>query len=395
MASVSFRQGQGLACCGWRLSLRQVAGTLCLLLLPLLTGCQGDSIIAQVGGQSISMKRYYDTLENLTQADFSNAPDLQAGPLALLYLIREAATQQLAQQKGFIPSDDFIDRILEYQREKDPNLDDNIRRGLISESQLKKQLILLYEILTIGADTDHVDESQLKQMYAREKSQLDLPERFVVRMLLVKNEQDGIETLNRLKATGNFAAEAQRERDAPPFDGEEITVSAEQVKQQQPQLYEALEKLSPGQFADAPIPLKQPGAPTPLYVLVQLTHKMPAKSMSYEQVRPLLVEQYLQQAFPQYQQHFYQTLTEYLKGLLAQNKIVIYNQRYASIVLVHLNQLLNQPPPVSTPAPAQSVPTPPSIRGEYRVYRVPMHAPSQSVPTPQTPQSSAPPKSGP
>lgn len=374
MASVSFRQGRGLACCGWRLSLRQVAGTLCLLLLPLLAGCQGDSIIAQVGGQSISMKRYYDTLENLTQADFSNVsngPDLQAGPLALLYLIREAAIQQLAQQKGFIPSDDFIDRILEYQREKDPNLDDNIRRGLISESQLKKQLILLYEILTIGADTDHVDESQLKQMYAREKSQLDLPERFVVRMLLVKNEQDGIETLNRLKATGNFAAEAQRERDASPFDGEEITVSAEQVKQQQPQLYEALEKLSPGQFADAPIPLKQPGAPTPLYVLVQLTHKMPAKSMSYEQVRPLLVEQYLQQAFPQYQQHFYQTLTEYLKGLLAQNKIVIYNQRYASIVLVRLNQLLNQPPPVPTPAP------------------------SQSVPTPQTPQSNAPPKSGP
>lgn len=372
MASVSFRQGRGLVRYGRRPSLRQVAGTLCILLLPLLAGCQGDSIIAQVGNQSISVKRYYDTLENLTQADFSNAPDLQAGPLALLYLVRETAIQQLAQQKGFVPSDDFIDRILEYQREKDPNLDDNIRRGLIPENQLKKQLTLLYEILTIGADTDHVDEAQLKQMYNREKSQLDLPERFVARMLVVKDEQDGIETLNRLKATGNFAVEAQREHAAAPFDGAEVTLSAQQVKQQQPQLYDVLEKLSPGQFADAPVPLKQPGSPTPLYVLVQLTHKMPAKSMSYEQVRPLLVEQYLQQAFPQYQQHFYQVLTDYLKGLLAQNKIIIYNQRYAGIVLVRLNQILNQPPPM----PNAPVPSP-------------------SVPTPQAPRSSAPPQNAP
>lgn len=319
---------------------RYLIGFVGVFFLPLLTGCQGESIVAQVGNQSIGIKTYYNVMENLTQADFANAPDFQVGPLAMLYLIREAAIQQIAQQKGFMPSSSFIDHLVEYQREHNPNLDFTIKQGLLTENEVRKQLTLEYEILAIGADTNTVDDAQLRTLYNQLKPQLDLPERVSVRMLQVKDEQDGIQTINRLRATGNFSEEANREKALPPFNGQEILLPVAALKVQLPQMYQAIQNLSPGQFASAPVLLKQPQNPAPVYVVVQLTHKFPAKSVSFEEARPALFETYLQQHFPQATYHFYRVLADYLNNLIQQGRIIIYNQRYAKIVLPRLMQLI-------------------------------------------------------
>jgi hypothetical protein len=303
--------------------------TLCAaLLLPALSGCQGHKIVARINGEAITDEQYTNRLERITpteldaMAQSAAGINIDAGGAALVNVIRDHAIDILAKQKNVTPSQESLDAMYNYQKLANPNLASLIKSGAVQEEDLKRNLRLQAEAIGIGTDGAHVDAKEFEAAYNAAKNatdaakKIDIPEKYGMRLLKVKDMDDGQMALNRLKASGDFAAEAAREGDRPQLDGSEQVFPVADVQLRIPTLYDALKNLSAGQFVPAPLTLSVPQAsgPATLTVVVQLTRKYPAHAVTLDEARPVLTTRLLADKFPQWQQHFAQSLAEFLRN---------------------------------------------------------------------------------
>jgi len=298
------------------------------LLLPVLFGCQGHKIMARINGESINDDQYQNRLERVSMQDFQPMMQsaagipIDAGSVALVNLIRERAVDLLAKQKNAVPSADTVESLLNYQKLAIPNLANLLKTGAVSEDDLKRNLRVQAEAVGIGTDGAQVDAKELNDAFnaaqnsANPAEKLDIPEKYGMRLLRVKDADDGLLVLGRLRASGRFEDEARQEGDRGQLDGTEQVFPVTDIQSKLPALYDAMKTLSPGQFAPAPITLTIPQSTTPqsLVVVAQMTKKIPAHKVTLDEVRPELTSRILQKKFGQWQMHFVQTLNDFLRS---------------------------------------------------------------------------------
>jgi hypothetical protein len=316
-----------------------------------------------MNGELIDQDQYVDRMQRVTKAVFDQTlqiagrqsdPQLDAGAVALISILREMAIDQLAKQKGVVPSDDSITSIMNYQRAADPTLDKAIKKDPSMEDLQKRSLRLQEEVFAIGTDGAQVDNNELKTEFEADRALLDVQAKVGLRVLGVKDESEGLTLLGQLKATGDFRAAERQEQSPPPFDGTERFFPVDSLQKSALPLYDAVKSLNPGQFAPAPVTLTLPtqsGQSQSLIVLVQLTDRLPAKKVTLEQVRPIISQRVLQKSHPQMNQHVLEQLNEYLQNQA--KTLEIYSDRYKGVVMAYL---FAPPQPMMAPAGAGAPP---------------------------------------
>jgi hypothetical protein len=344
---------------------RPITAVCASLLLPILCGCQGHKIIARINGESINDDQYLSRLERVVPQEFDPLVktnraglNIDAGAVALVSILREKAVDLLAKQKNVVPTSETVESIFNYQRQADPNIAAMMKTTPGLEEDIRRNIRIQSEALGIGTDGAQVDAKELNDAFNAQKNsptasdRLDIPERIGLRVLRVKDADDGLLTLNRLKASGDFAAEAAREGDGPPVDGSERIFPTSEIQKQLPSLYEALKSVKPGTFAPAPLPIIN-GA-TSFLAVVEVTHKEPTHIVTLDEVRSVLTQRLLQKKFPQWQLHFIQTLNDFLRK---DATIEIDIDRYKPLIQAFFKTLIE---PVSAPqtAPPGAVGTP-------------------------------------
>lgn len=349
---------------------RMRTGRSCLLIatvaLPLFYGCQsGQGIVARLNGAAVNDTLYRDRLERVNINNFNQTltlaghpyvpgqptdPNMDAGAVALIQILRENAIDQLAKEANAIPSPGTVDQFFNYQKLQNPKLDKQV-----VPTDFKHSIAVQLEVLGVGTDGAKVDAKEVQDEFNRAKSQLDIPERWGLRLLRVPNETDGLETLNRLKATSgtNFPEEAAKSQAPPPFNGQERFADVKEIQSKEKNLYDALQHVKPGQFASAPIniALNAPAGTPPLYVVAQLTQRFPATPVTLEMVQGAITMSLLQRKFPEYEVHFFQRLTEFFQKHSAD--LEIYDKRRENLVKTYLMQ-----PPALRSAPTGAAGTP-------------------------------------
>jgi len=323
---------------------RAIAALSATAVLPILFGCQGHRIVARLNGEAINDDQYLDRIERVVPAEFEQMsqahPELpiDAGAVALVTALREKAVDVVAKNKNVVPMPDTVDSIYRYDLLLDAGIEALILKHSVAPEEIKKNIRLSLEALGIGTDGAKVDAKELDDAFKSAKTspvptdKLDIPERYGLKLLGVKNTVEGQLVLGRLKATGDFKTEALQESDKAPFDGTERIFPADQIQRQLPVLYDALKPLTPGQFAPSPVTLtaQTPTGPQTFYAVVQLTRKMPSRVVTLNEVSAELTQRLLKRKFPQWQQHFVQSLNDFL---VAKDTVVEVDiERYKTLV---------------------------------------------------------------
>jgi hypothetical protein len=326
-----------------RKQVRPIIAIGAFLLLPALYGCQGHKIVARINGDTITDEQYSNRLERVVPQEFQpmmqTAPgmSIDAGAVALVTAIRERSVDILAKQKNAMASNETVDALFKYQELANPNLANLIKNGTVQEEEVKHNLRIQTEAVGIGTDGAQVDAKELTDAFNLAKNspnpvdKLDISEKYGMRLLRVKDETDGLLVLGRLKASGDWSEEARKEGDQKQLDGTDQTFPVPDL-QRLPALYDVIKTLSPGQFAPAPITLTVPqqSGTQSFTVVAQLTKKIPAHQVTLDEVRAELTARLLQKKFPQWQQHFVQTLNDFLRS--KDTNIEIDIERYRPLV---------------------------------------------------------------
>ena len=299
------------------------------VLIPLV-GCQGHKVIARVNGVAINEEEFADRTQRVSVL----AANTDAGGTALVGMIREKLTTQLAAEKHASPTPEAVSTYANYLRESITRVDDEMKAGRVTDQDLKDNARFQMEEFGIGTDGAKVDEAKLKTEYETNKKQLVIPERWVVRTLTVPDAQTGQTILDELKKTGNFE-KAARQLGISPTD---IPTAVRENSIPVPNITDiafrdTLAKLNPGQFTDKPVQVNVPQSqqlPTGRVVLIiaQMIRKKPGRDLSLADVRTILERNLIAKEHPQWEQHKNQMLAEFT----AKADLQINIERYKPLI---------------------------------------------------------------
>ncbi len=303
-----------------RASRRLLACGVAALSLSWLAGCQGHRVVARVNSSPINEEEYMERVQRTTQM----LPNTDAGGTALVSIIREKLTTQLAAQKNAIPSEDAVRKLANYSRRSIPQLYDEINAGQLDESDFLNSVRFNLEEFGIGTEGAKATEAEVQEMYRTQKDLLAYPDMWTVRLLQVPDPTSGQVILDQLKKDGNFA-NAARQMGADPMQasaaGKAATLIASgpnmtTLLTDNPSLREALAKLNPNEFLPAPMTVqaRNPQAPTSLQnivILVQLVKRLPGKPVTLDETRPLIEQTVIAKKNPEWRQHKNQQLAEF------------------------------------------------------------------------------------
>lgn len=315
-----------------------------LIALVALPGCQGHKVVARVQGEAINEEDYNLRLRHVSQIDFGrlqppNSPPvkLDAGGVALVIMIQDRLLEKLATEKKVLPSDAEIASTLQYIRDKNiQNIQAKLKSGAISLEEYKRAFRAQMIQVGLGTNGDRVEDKDLQDLFKTRAAELAIPEMWTIRFVPANSETAAIETLGRLKASGDFKGEAQKIQ-APPGTGEEIVVNADDPRLPAP-LKDALKSLKDGQFANAPVVIPAqpaaPGQPPPQtsYLIVQLLKKAAARAATFDEVKLLLRQQKLSETHQQWQQHATEVVNDYNRAANIEVSIEEYKPLVATFV---------------------------------------------------------------
>jgi hypothetical protein len=286
-------------------------------------------VIARVNGSAINEDEYADRTER-TSSIFQGT---DAGGTALVSMLRERLTSQLAARKNASPSDEEVRRYASYIRRTVPEVDDQIRLGRVSDNDLFTKARFNMEEFGIGTEGAKVSDKELQDEFNAHKADLVFPEIWTIRTVRLQNPQQAAMVLPTLQQTGDFKAAARALGLTPQeaaASGSETSIVA---KNAQPSIRQALDKLGPGQFASGPVSLEVrnpqfPGASQTVYFLMQLVRKTPAKPMTLDDARTALQQSLLVKTNPAWEVHKNQEMAEFT----SKSDMQIYNKRYQTLV---------------------------------------------------------------
>lgn len=369
-----------------------IGGTMISFLI--LTGCQGEKIVARVGSDPIKESDFYGRSIRMTGESIPK--DMDAGGAAMVGMIREKMTDQLAAAKNAVPTEEQVSRYLAYQMRVSSPLKTAIDKGLATEEEIKRGIRYTLEEVGIGTEGAKVADTETRAEYSRlvkEKSfvpdplnpsqemrnETKLPEMWYLRTLTVPDEATGKKVIEGLRIKPDLGVAATG-LGANPQQAQQIMVETpvarEKLAQQLPVLEKELQTVSAGQYTQKPIqvtmrnPQDPPNAPPRTsFLVVQFVRKEPAYDFKYEEVQPVLELRLLSIKHKDWIAHKEQEMAKFTEDLVKKDGIKINLKQYQSLLDTFIKQMATQhlpgapggtmssptaTPPPSTPPPASN-----------------------------------------
>lgn len=308
-----------------RLSSRALAALGAIVSLTALSGCANHKIIAHINGTAVNDEEYQASVSRIRSTDFQmftqQGIQTDAGGAGLVALVKEKLLEKLAIEKHLMPTEEAVNRYVAYLTRTRPEVSSALDSGQITKEDLPRVIRDQMILVALGSNNASVPEEDIKKEYAANKKQYDYPEIVGIRVVPVPSQTEGIELLNKIKATGDFAGAATK------INPQAGIVRYLTIDRMPPQLKDALSSLKDGQLVSAPVALSTPGSPTSNLV-VQLVSRMPKGEAKLEDAHEAIREHELQKTQPQLMQHSQELLGEYNK----QATVDVTIERYKSLI---------------------------------------------------------------
>ncbi len=366
-----------------------------LLSLMLLAGCQGEKIVARVGNDPIKESEFYGRAIRMNAETI--AAGMDAGGAAMVGMIREKMTAQLAAAKNAVPTEDQVSRYVAYQIRVNPQIKTALEKGQVTEEDIKRGVRFSLEEFGIGTEGAKAADNEVRAEYDRllkekniisdplnggreARNEVKLPETWYLRTLQVPSEAAGKQVIETLKTKPDLTAIAMA-NGASPLQAQqatqEIAYAKEALLRQLPALEKELETVGPGQFTTKPVAVTMPPnpqapntQPTTAYLVVQVTRKEPEYTFQYDEVRPVLEQRLLSIKHKDWFTHKEQEMAKFTSDLVNKDGIKINLKQYQSVLDSFIRQMakLNLPtapggtlspnPNPAAPAPNGTAPQP-------------------------------------
>ena len=320
-------------------AIRSIAVTaLCIYSLSLLAGCSGHKVLARVKDMSITDADLADrallldftAMEPYLQRDKS----VDVGSMAMIELVRENMVKLLAKEKGAVPSDEDVKKVVAYNLKLSSALAKRVKEGQVDQKQLETGVVL--ELMSFGIGTDNA-KAEDKDLDA-EMKQFIVPESYTLRSLSFPDKMMASQALAELRLKPDFIAVAKKYLHVP--DASLASIGKEQelpLSANLPaDLRTSLQATATGTFVAAPIPLQAQGQS--LFVIALVVKKIPSYTPTKDEIRPLLSQAALNKSHPEWKTHFMQQLAEFTDKLMKGNEIVVNNEKYKAIVNAFIAQ---------------------------------------------------------
>lgn len=360
---------------------RKMAACGAFVALAALSGCQNHKKIALVNNIAINDEEYDPAVSRVSDADLQGLSkagvQTDAGGAGLIILVKEKLLEAIAKEKNVTISDDTVNRYIQFITRTNPSLSSALEAGTINRADLPRLVRDSLIVVAVGSNNANVPEDDVKKEFESNKQQYNYPEIVGLRAVPVPSQTEGIQLINQIKATGDFAGAAAK---ISPQAGIARFVPADQLP---PALKTVLDGLKEGQIAPAPVEIPgQTGGPG-ANIVVQLVRRMAKGEATLAEAHEAARQRALQKSQPQLAQHSQEVINEYNQKA----NVEVYIDRYKSVVKAALT------PPPTPPAGSMGGPgmgAPPSGAPGGAPGGQPMPGARRVMPGGMTPPASAP-----
>lgn len=304
-------------------------------ILTPLAGCQNRKIVARINDTPINDEEYQEYVSRVKTTDFQQlaAQQIQtdAGGIGLISSVKDKLLEKLAAEKKALPSADEVARYQQYLTRTNPAVMSAMAAGQLTKEQLPKLLRDNMIRINLGTDNASVPEADIQKAFKDNQAQYNYPEIVGLRVAPVPNETEGIQVINQIKQTGDFASATAK---YAPNAGAVRYITLDPLP---PALKDALASLKDGQVASAPVKIQAPGSPTANTLVVQLVKRMPKGDATLADAHEAIRERKLAELQPQMIQHSEEVISKFNK----EQKVEVYIDRYADIVKQAMNPPVN------------------------------------------------------
>ncbi len=359
-------------------SKRWLCLTTALLLPTAFVGCGNqEKTVAVVGEHTIKEKELSE--KALTMRGPEIPLDMDAGAAGLTSLIKDQLLEQCVKTKGLTVSDEQVKNLNRYQDQFD--VQSGIRMRVTGQTPEDFERSIRTSLLefAIGTEGAKADPKKLEEEFNKLKTQptgvptasdpygltgnpVRRPEIFSIKMLRVPSLEAGKKIIEMLKKDGDFKKIARLLNPDPAAvsaQGNETPVSRAILKQQLPELEEALAKLGDGQITPEPIVkvVRNPAQPAQSqtgYFVGQIVKKYPAKDFGLEDVKTALEFRMVAQEHPEWITHKDAEVSKFTQQLFKDNKVQILAQKYQAVVSNFIKSMVASKATPQPTAPPQS-----------------------------------------
>lgn len=317
------------------------------IILPLLTGCQPQTIIARVNGKPISEQEFNAKVQRVKQSSFGQGQEqnMDAGGLTLFNMIQSMLIDQCAADPSLkaVPSEDTLKAFANQVLRRYPNVTNSIKTGELTQEDVVSQIKSTMEMLAIGTDGVRPDDKELQAEYDKKKAEnkIDYPTLYTIRMLVTADSAQARTVIDGLKKSGDFRSAAAT-LGAPPEQAASAARATVYTQAQLPaSVTRVLDTLTPNQISPDPIEFTPPTdpsnpqapAPMPRYMVAQLVAKDPGKTPTLGDIREQIVQMALEDKYPQWTQHAAVRIAEYTEKANIEIMVDKYKPLLAGVIL--------------------------------------------------------------
>lgn len=331
-----------------------------LLTAVLLTGCEGQKIVARVNTVPITEEQFFKRTVRVTPNELPQNANLDAGSVTLINMVVEKITEQYAADKNMLPSKDEVNRTVEYLRKSRPAVRAALKSGRIDQDDIVRVVRTVMLNVAIGTNGAGADKAKLEALYKQRVAELTVPESYIVLMLPVTDEATGNKVLEELKRNPSDFYTAARVAGIPPMvattAGQETPLP---LKNLDAATKAELEKIKPGAFCEKPLKITFTSPPQTVTAVLKMVGKEKEYTPTLDDVKFQLTQEVVTQTQPQWQQFMNQQLAEATKK--ADIQINIERYKYlADIIRAQAEQNAQGAMPTMTPPTSGGTAAPPS-----------------------------------
>ena len=306
-----------------------------------LAGCQNRKIVARINDAPVNDEEYQDAVSRVKATDFQQfaAQQIQtdAGGVGLITSVKDKLLEKLAIEKKALPTNDEVKRYQDYLTRTNPAVSSSLAAGQLTKDQLTKLLRDNMIRINLGSNNATIPEADIQKAFKDNPTQYNYPEIVGLRAAPVPTEAEGIQVINQIKQTGDFASAAAK---YAPGAGTVRYIIIDPLPPGFPQaLKDALAPLKDGQVVSTPVKIQAQGAPGSNMLVVQLVKRMPKGEASLADAHEAIRERKLAETQPQLLQHSEEVINNYNQS----QKVEVYIERYADVVKQALK------PPITPP----------------------------------------------
>lgn len=269
---------------------------------PLAAGCgPKEATFAKVNGQTISQKEYIQALERaqISLPSPTGQPlQVPAGRQVMEQLITQKVVAAEASKLGVKPTDADIDRRYELQKKlvqqqvSGKTFEDAVKEQGLTPEAIKDQMRYDLTQTALLAKRMNVTEEELKKAYADRKSALGLPARVQLRVILAKAGSKEFQQAQKMLAAKTDFAEVATVNNQGQLKATGGLLPQAAPITELPAPWQA--KVNQAKEGDYFGPVDAPGeAGTKAWVRVD--KKIPKFELTYEDAKPLLMQQIVQE----------------------------------------------------------------------------------------------------